>query len=514
MYLSKAAAQQPLNTNSIQVPAPVGGWNARDAQDNMPPEDAVNMVNWFPATGVVETRRGYQTHASGMSGSIESLIEFNAQATRKLICAADGKFYDISTAGAVGAALASGFTNNRWQSAQFDISGSGSRIALVNGSDAPQQYDGTTVSALTISGTGLTPSNLIGVNIFKNRAFYWEKNSQDFWYSSINALAGTLTKFPLGRISSFGGNLVSMATWTQDGGDGVNDYAVFLMSSGDVIVYQGSDPGAAADWALVGRFRLGSCLDVRGVVQFGSDLIAMTREGYYPLSLVLSKARSNDLGAVSDKINGAVKEVARSYAANKGWQAILYPRGNWLLFNVPVSAARFDQHVMNTQTGAWTKFEGMNGACWGLYNEEIYFGGTDGKVYKADVGLNDGGKAIIFTAQTAWNYFGNRERIKRFTGIKPTFESETELPVSIALGYDFRAQAVNFTTSQLVGDDSPWDDSPWDDTSWAPDSGIISPWVSAAGLGRCVSARVVSSLNGQSCKWYSITYLMQAGDFI
>jgi len=503
-----------MASKAIQMVSPVGGWNTRDALDQMPAEDAVVLTNWFATIGHVETRKGFVSHVTGLVSPVETLAEFNAENTRKLIAAAGGKIYDISVSGTASSPLASGFANNRWQVAQFDDITGGARMAMVNGYDAPQLYDGNAISPLTINGTGLTASNLSGVNVFKNRSYFWEKNSQDFWYSSLGALGGSLTKFPLGRVSGFGGNLVTMASWTLDGGNGVDDLAVFIMSSGDVIIYQGSDPSNAADWSMVGIFRLGAPLSNRGVIKIGSDLAIMTKDGYVPLSRVLDVARGNDRRAVSDKINGAVKSAAENYAANFGWQAILYPRGNYVLFNVPVSDGVYHQHIMNTSTGAWCKFEGMNGICWGLYNDRLYFGAPDGNVYLADQGYDDNGIPIVFSAQTAWNYMGYRGQLKRFNAIKPVFESQGALPVSVALAFDFESPAATYNVGNFSGNNTEWDNSPWDNSPWAGESAIIRPWISVAGIGLTVSTRVLAPLSSQSCKWYSLEYLFETGGVI
>ncbi|MGD9650609.1 MAG: hypothetical protein AB7U41_07475 [Dongiaceae bacterium] len=500
-----------MPTRTLEVAAPVGGWNVRDALENMPPEDAVELVNWFPSLGRVETRRGHSVFASGLGGAVETLAEFNAKTTRKFIAAADGKIWDVTTSPT---SLATGFTNNRWQAAQFDDASGGARMALVNGFDAPQLYDGSTVGALTISGSGLTVSNLIGINIFKNRSYFWEKNSQDFWYSAVNALGGTLTKFPLGRVSGFGGNLVAMATWTIDGGDGVDDLAVFIMSSGDVIIYQGSDPSTASAWSLVGIFRLGAPMGVRAVAKIGSDLVLMTRDGYVPLSRILPLARSTAKGSLSDKINREVREVTDLHAENFGWQIQLYPRGGYLLFNIPISPTRFDQHIFNTATSAWCKFEGMNGICWSLFNDRLYFGGSDGKVYRADDGLSDNGAPITFSAQTAWNSLGARGQVKRMTAVRPMLESEGLLPVAINVGFDFSGAPNNYAVSGIAAaTGAAWEVSDWDVSDWAGNS-MLRPWVSAAGLGINVSTRLNAALSDQSCKWYSLQYLFEIGGLL
>ena len=55
--LLQRAKQNTARTAS--VPAPIGGWNARDSLANMSPTDAVQMVNFFPTPTDVTMRKGW-----------------------------------------------------------------------------------------------------------------------------------------------------------------------------------------------------------------------------------------------------------------------------------------------------------------------------------------------------------------------------------------------------------------------------------------------------------------------
>lgn len=433
---------------SLTFTSPVGGWNTRDPLDRMPLEDAVEMTNFFPDQGSVKTRNGYSSWADTLGGAVETLAEFNAGATNKFIAAANGNIWDISSSGA-GSSLASGFTNDRWQWAQFDDSSGGARMGLVNGADTPQIYDGSTVSNMTISGTGLTVTDLVGIHIFKNRSFFWESDSQDFWYSASEALGGSLTNFPLGRVSGFGGNLIAMGTLTIDGGIGIDDHACFFMSSGDILVYAGTDPGS--DWALVGIFRMGAPMGPRAVTKFGGDLLAMTDQGYMSISAAFGRERGFQ-PSISDKISDTVKTVTKDYRDNFGWQVVLYPREQFLLFNVPVSSTQWDQHVYNFITNAWCKFEGMNGSCWAIYDNDLYFGDTSGNVQLAYQALNDGGSEISAIAQQAWTYLGDRANNKRITSVRPFMSVNTSFDFSVGVGVDFKDATVTTRESNVADD--------------------------------------------------------------
>lgn len=492
-----------LRGRIVSVPAPVGGWNTRDSKDKMPPEDAVILTNWFPDVGYVRLRNGFSSHATGLGGNVETLAEYHATTVRKLLAAANGNIWDATNAGAA-SSLASGFSNNRWQWANFNGS-----MGFVNGTDAPQVYDGSAVSAMTVSGTALTVSNLIGINVFKSRSYFWEANSQDFWYSATNALGGALTKFPLSRVSQFGGNLVTMCTWTMDGGNGPDDYAVFIMSSGDVIVYQGSDPGSADDWSLVGMYRIGSPLSIRSAMKMGGDVVIITKDDY----VFLSKVLKDGTNLKKTKAVGAIQTAAASYSANFGWQAILYPAGGMAIFNIPTTTSRFEQHVLNIKTGAWARFTGWNARCFALYNDSLYFGGS-GIVYKADTGMQDGSSAINGDALTAWNRFGTA-RVKQMTAVRNLMETDGDLiSVSSAIGADFLEPNTSYSTTTSVISGTSWDTADWDTSDWPNEFAISSEWKSAAAMGHTFAQRVKVSTGTQSVRWNASDYIVQPGGFV
>lgn len=507
--------QKPRKARVMSVQSPVGGWNLRDSVDSLPKEDAYILDNLFPDLGSCNLRKGYTSYATGMTGDVETLIEWLAGSHQFHIACANNKVWDI-TGGGVASDITGGatITTDRWQWAQFDDAGGGVRVGIVNGSDTPliitESSGSPSVSTMTVSGSGLTTSNLIGVNIFKNRSYFWEANSQDFWYSATNALGGVLTKFPLGRVSGFGGNLVAMGTWTIDGGDGVNDLAAFIMSTGDVIIYQGDDPSTT--WKLSGIFRIGEPLSLRGIKKFGPDLLVMTRDGYIPLSQNLSKARATT-ESISDKINPEVARLAKLYSANYGWEFIHYPNGTRILFNIPISATEVHQHVVNTKTGAWSRFKGMNAKTWGIYDNDLYFGGVGGIVYKADVGYLDNTAPIAAEAMTAWNYFGSREQLKEWTAsqvIMKTDGSGVSYGTNLQTDFNVGSQPIIYGSVSSVS--TPWG-SPWY-SNWSTPVNIVSDWRSETAMGFNAALRFIVVTTGQEISWLSTNYMFKPGGLI
>lgn len=498
--------------------SPVGGWNTRDALSAMDPADAVVLDNWFPGLGSCKTRGGGSSYATGLGGVVKTLAEFNAGTLRKFIAAANNNIWDISSSGA-GASLASGFTNDIWDWAQFDDASGGARMALVNGSDAPQRYNGTAVAALTISGTGLTATTLNGINIHRSRSYFWDDRTQDFWYSATNALGGTMTKFPLGRVNGTGGNLTAMITWSRDSGTGLDDLAVFILSSGDILVYAGTNPGDANAWQLVGRYAIAAPIGKRSIKKLGADVVIVTKAGYVSLAQVFQKGRfDEEAGAISSKIRQSVLDATAATGSTFGWHMQLYPRGNYVLINVPTSSTTFVQHVMNTETQAWCRFTGQNAFCWGLYNDFLYYGTAAGTVLLADAGNADIAATIVSNAQPAWNTLGNPNSTKRLSGIRFSLRrTASTLSYLAGVAFDFQQllTAVNQNISDTSGATWPsWESNLWDTQPWGSGDLISNQWCSANGCGYFVGTSLQLSLSTQRVEWLATTYLAESGGVI
>ena len=484
------------------IPAPVGGWNVRDALANMPEDHASILDNWFPQEGRVDSRPGYSEYATGLGGNVETLAEYISGSARKFLAAANGKIWDISSSGA-GSSLATGKSNNRWSTAQLD-----GTMGLVNGEDAPLTYAGSTIGTMTVSGP--TVANLIGIHVFQGRSYFWEDSSQSFWYSAVNTLGGSLTEFPLGRVGSFGGKLLAMGTWTHDSGAGPDDYAVFFMTSGDTIVYQGTDPGS---FSLVGMFRLAPLISQRGIIKAGGDLIAVTKDGYVSLKGAITQGRLTDRGLVSDQINPAVTEAAEDYGSNFGWQAFHYPAGNMLIFNIPrTTNSVYEQHVWNTNTGAPCRFRNIPSRCWGIYNDQAYFGGN-GSVFLFDNTRQDNNAVIEMDALTAPTWLGNKANQKHVTAVQTVMAANTTIPLSVKVGSDFDLPNVSYDVQTFPGTGASWGD-PWG-SPWAGQGfSTYTDWLNTRSFGYNFRTRVKVRSNNQLTKWYSTNYMFEKGGVV
>lgn len=474
--------------------SPVGGINSRDARSAMSETDAIELINWFPTPTGLISRNGSSSFCTGLGSAVHTLAEYHAGGTRKFLAAAGSAIYEISTGTA--SSVGSGYSSAKWQWTNFN-----GYMHLVNGVDAPQKYSGSTLSASGWTGTGLTPANLVGVHAYKGRLYYWENASQDFWYGDVNAITGTLTKFPLSRVGQKGGNLVAIKSITRDGGSGADDVIAFFMSSGTVIIYSGGDPGDAADWSLQGVYTIGAPINARTLVEIKGDVLVLTKNDAISLLSVMVDSGFNNKPS---KLSGKIAEKARTYNASFGWQALLHPEGNMIIFNVPIiEGSKYIQYIQNSITGAFTEFNGWNGHCFGLYNGGLYYGGA-GTVYRADYGTSDNNEFIQLSALQAFSYLGTK-RNKRMSRYRVSIKASGNITINSGLAFDYGDVFVP-QSATITQDGTEWDTSPWDTSPWSPEVVVQRKIFTASGTGKTVSMRFGAKVKSTQIEWFGTEF--------
>jgi hypothetical protein len=514
MFLSRITRKAFAKTRSVSMPPPTGGWNARDTLSNMEADQAIVLDNYFPDATEVKLRRGEVEHKTGMAGNVDSLLIYSPlSGTQAMFAANNGSIYNATSAGEIGVAVKSGFTGNQWQFINFGTAG-GQFLFCVNGADTPQLYDGATFEDTTL--TGPTVANLAWCNAHQRRIWTGEKSSLSAWYGAVNAITGAFTEFPLAGVATLGGYVMGMATWTRDGGSGPDDVAVFVTSEGEAILYSGIDPADSATWSLVGVFRIGKPLGRRFYTKAGSDIILMTEDGFVVGSQILQLDRSQaQRGAISDQINKAVNQAVRTARNNFGWAPILYPAGNMLLFNIPVSSSKSHQYVFNTLTKAPCRFTGWNARCFAICNDALYYGGTDGKVHKADYGESDSSTYIYGDIFPSFNYFKASGLSKKFNLCKPVFGGGAEISPALYLMTDFKIPDYETPPTAVdFGDASVFGTAIWGTGVFGGENNIYQKWRSVNGIGRAASLRILTATNNASPSLQAINYIYQLGGFM
>lgn len=503
--LARQTRSQP-QLQAWTIPAPVAGLNAKHGLPSMQPNEAIVLDNYFPETTYVRLRRGFSDWATGITGDVTSIFEWQGPATSKLKAAISDKIYDITSSGAVGAAELSSLTNGKWQHCQFTTSG-GNFLVICNGADSVRNYDGTTWTTPAI--TGVSSAALINVWPHKSRLWFVQTGTTKAWYLPTNSIAGAATEFDLGSQFVYGGKLKLIGTLSRDSGDGLDDYIVFISSQGEFVVYQGTDPASASTWAKVGNYRAGPPVGDRALVQVAGDLGVITQDGAVSLMGMMQVDRASSArAAITDKISDLFSDDYEDFGSLYGWQAMVHPTGHMLICNVPTSdsagALTARQYVMNTMTGAWCRFTGHNAACWGRLGDTIYFGGTNG-VWKADTGTADDGADIPGHIDTAFNYLGGPGR-KHIKNIRPIIGANALPEVAIRANWDFEHNHPStddiFNLGTVTGS-GVWGTSLWGTGTWAGGEERYAFWYDASGIGDAMSISIQTATQGVSMNFYS-----------
>ncbi len=466
----------------------------------MDPEYAVTLDNWFPQPGYAEIRKGFDLHASVTGPAdddpVESLLVYQGTTAAKLFAAMDGLIYDVTTAGVLGVDTGEGpFMNDRWQWINVATSG-GHFLWGCNGEDDPIIFDGSTWSTAVI--TGVTEADMIHVTLHKGRIWTVMVDSMLAAYLAPDSIQGAALTFDLGGVFTQGGFLMAVDTWTRDGGSGPDDYLIFVSSRGQVAIYSMVDPGDPDGFFLVGVYDLGPPLGRRCTEKIGPDLAIVSLDGVYSLSQATALDRSVVANAtITTRVQPAINSSARFAGDNFGWQFITYPRGTAAYLNVPLAAGGQHQYVLNTLTGAWCRFTGMNAWCWAKMNDVLYFGG-DGLVLEADASAGDfGGAPFVADLRTAFSYYGERGRKKRWPMVQPIIETTGEVSPSIGIDVDFRREDLTDPIPIVPIPGAIWGSAIWGEDLWGASVQLSDQWQSADGLGYAAAVHIKVTIAGQ-----------------
>ena len=584
---------QKLSANTASVASPIGGWNARDSIANMSPLDAVTLNNFWPTPTDVQLRLGYSKFSTGITGQVNSLMNYAGVTSQKLFAAAGTSIYDASGSTAIAVKT---ITNDKLQHVNVGTTG-GHFMVAVNGDDAALLYDGTnwisyastataqTISTITRGGTGnltatvttavahglatgnqivvagasptqyngtfiitrtgattftytmatapatdattvgtytinyaitgVNSNTFVHVNLFKNFLFFVQENSMEVWYLPVGQVAGVALKLDFGGIARMGGYIQAMGTWTIDAGQGADDYAVWVTNNGETIVYNGTNPNSADTWALKGVWQLGQTFNRRCFLKWAGDLLLLTQDGLVPLASALQSSRLDPRINLTDKIYYAISQEASLYSTNFGWQINYFASENMLIINIP-SGNGVRQFCMHTISKAWCSFSNISAKCWELSYDQMYFGGN-GFVGRFWDSYSDAGNNINAEVQQAYSYFDAPGQQKRFTMIRPIFQTDNGLPgILVGINTDFDAQnslgAVSFNAvSSTLG---VWDTARWDRDVWGGALALTRLWQGVTGIGYSGGIIMKVASQGIDVHWVSSDYVMERGGIL
>lgn len=372
----------------------------------------------------------------------------------------------------------------------------------------------TVVGTYTVIGiTGIDSSKFVNVNLFKNRLYFTEKDSLNCWYLGVDAISGPASPLPFGGLVRNSGYMQAMGTWTIDAGQGVDDYAVFVTSMGEVVVYNGTDPDTADTWQLKGIWQLGQTFARRCFFKWAGDLLLLTQDGLVPLASALQSSRLDPRVNLTDKIYYAVSQAATQFYSLFGWQINYYASENMLILSIPTNNG-MEQYVMHTITKSWARFTGIEAYCWEVSGDnDMHFGGQGfvGKFYDTNA---DNGTNIVATAQQAYSYFDSPGQLKRFTLVRPILQTDNGVPTvlcGISVDFDTVPLTNQIAFNPSIVNTGRWDVSTWDNANWGGGLTTTKIWQGVTGLGFSGSVNINIASQGIELHWASTDYVMERG---
>ncbi len=484
----------------VPLPAPYAGINTRDGVAGLQPSEARDLVNWEPSGSAVKPRPGNADYSTGgPAAPVETLAAYHGLTATALIGIADGDIYDFSSASA-SLLSNSNFTNSRHQTECYN-----NRLIGVCSGETPWTYNGAAIVATGFTGPTLT--TLANIRKVRNRLWFAVTNSADAYYGSLGGITGALTLFSLSQVVG-GGTLMAIGAHSQDSGDGPDDLTVFVMSTGEFVVYSG-DPSST--FSKVGNFLIPAPPIGRDCLwNLGGALHVITTMGVIPISLAMQTSTLDFLTLGNfGKVGPSLKRLADLYSTNDGW--LMRTHGGRLIVNVPVlDGADSIQYVMNTLAsgGAWTRWENFNAASMCEWNGELYFGmWTEGTVRQV-TGYTDDAGAISLSVRQAFSAIGSGMQT-RATAIRFDIQVDGAFSGAFGIDSDYISAAITTPSVTIVSSTSttPWG-SAWG-SAWSTSTQVKGAWFGCYGEGRALGLAMDATTTAPGLEWSGYQILIQ-----
>jgi hypothetical protein len=522
----------PIEARSMTFPAPVGGWNARDAYDGMEPKDAITLINWVPDTGKIRLRRGSQPYGqqilwNGVNPPVQTIAAWSGGSSGCLLAVAGNAVFRIDPNAVTYLGIAD-LTSNIWQYTMFSTLG-GIYTLMFSGFDPPMRYDGTTLTTTNFTAAagapyGLNQNDLICVTPYQQRLFMGRNGTLQLWYGDVGAIDGELNCLDLGSYCRKGGGIACVGQWTRPTVYGTMlQMLVVVTSNGEVLLFNGTDPSNASDWTMYGIYEIGQPVSGhRQINNLGPECILICADGFQPLSAYLSAGQEQALQtSISAKIGNAVSQAVGANGGGFGWESVLYPLGNALYVNVPNVDGTFDQYCVNTLTAAWYRLQGMKSYTWCTLGTGLFYGTDDGLIMQADTGTSDNGAAITATWQSSYQYPRGGGVTNQFTMARPVMLANGAgvIVPTISVQVDFAqgdpSESVPLSaasSSALLWDQGDWDSGgTWDASN---SNGVQRQWVTISGVGYSASVLLQVSSDSIGIEMHTVDVLYKPGAFL
>ena len=381
--------------------------------------------------------------------------------------------------------------------------------ALTDGATGAADAAGASASSSAITITGVATADISQAWSFKERIFMVEGGTQSVWYLPVKSIGGAATEIPLGSLFTKGGSVLFGATWSLDSGSGLDDVCVFVTTTGQIAVYEGTDPASASTWSLVGVYDIAPPLNKHASFKAGGDLAILTEDGIVSITEALKKDRAAlQTSAISYPIEDAWQSAIARATIDYPITATLWQSRTLLLVGTPeMDGGTNVSFAANARTGAWGRFTGWDVRCSVVVNDQLYFGTDAGKVMAADSGGNDDG--LQYTAKYVPKFAGGNTPVHKVMNHAELTARSTASPFpafKLFGNSEYQVSNPDVPLPSMFDEGDTWGSGVWGTFIWggAGDLTTKSTWKTIRGQGTAIAPGVMITSNSTSALVFEI----------
>lgn len=534
---------QERTIQSLTLPAPQGGVDARSPLATMAGSNSIYSYNLTVQEGAVEVRSGYREWSLGLEQTsnlsagtliphttagnnylwavtnegIWNVTDYNTAPIHELQPNSTGVAVDdwTDTSAEASYGVFTAFTaDNGDEYVLYADSRNGLWQRNISVPTSPELWIRPNLNN-PASGPDVNVENINFVIVHKQRMWVVEKDQNHAHYLGIGAISGQTTAFFFGSKFKYGGGIAGLFNWTVDGGAGVDDYLVAVGEGGDLIPYKGIDP-SQDDWQNVGSFYIGKP-PIGGTFasEYAGELYFLSEFGVIAMSDILKGVDLGDSNRNPNSLSFLITKLLRKDVAqrsnNYGWQMIFAPSRGDLIINTPqAGVAQPTQYVLNLSMGAWSFWRDIPMSAVIDWNTSVYMlaepsGATSSNAYIMDVNRDNvkivpptsgqNGDDINFSILTSFSRLGADTVYKKVQYVRTDFLASNSPTLNTKVLYDYN---INEPTTPVSPPDEGvlvsglWDISTWDNALWAQgEYGTPSNvTIGADGMGRSIAIAI------------------------
>jgi len=454
------------------------GINLDSPADSLPDGYATNLSNISPFPERIAQRSAKTTFATatGASGYYDNLSVYTSIYTAtgtNLIAGTDTAISKINITNAAVTNVGSGYTSASWYFQQWRGYFWAARFNAL-AATAYYRYDGTTFTDATTLYTCSGSANYTASHFIPHKSRMYlvvnYSSETEIWYSGVNSVSGALTQFVVSGIFQEGGIPLAVGSLSRMSTAGDVSQFVVISSEGEVLIYDGDNPGAS-NWVLTRRFTIPRPLQsgryTNAVISANQDVYVLTTEGVISLNLILSGDPVGKTSPVASAIRDAwdYQNNWQESGRNQGHAVHFDSQKGWLFSNLSSrNDASVDTYVKSFKTGATTKYP-VNASAWTSYGDDLYYmtGGVVSKISESN-GTEDSTWAIA----SNWSDLGQPYTQKTISAIRVRLDSTLKgnipntntFDVTFSIDSDFVPSGNLYTFSrtyvQRTATPDPW----------------------------------------------------------